>query len=198
MATREHIANMLRELQPIVNRPEIANTSPESIVSLLSTGGAGLHAASVRRQHQETNNSQAEDAIIINMMDSIDQNESGGNIPAGIQPDDDEQPNRSRRETIQENITSQAESLRNNPELRSLLSVAEKYIGIALVMLFKVIFDHKIGNDNRKFTVYGHCLCLSNTYFFTGILVILGLAITFFHANSTMKREVAKQVCSFG
>lgn len=61
-------------------------------------------------------------------------------------------------------------TIRNSPELQALLSFAEKYVPFLLILLLKLIFDHRIG-----------------------ILVNLGLFITFFHANTVVKREVARQ-----
>ncbi|GIY85053.1 RING finger and transmembrane domain-containing protein 2 [Caerostris extrusa] len=60
--------------------------------------------------------------------------------------------------------------LRNSPELQALFAFAEKYVPFILILLLKLIFDHRIG-----------------------ILVNLGLFITFCHANAVIKREVAKQ-----
>lgn len=63
-----------------------------------------------------------------------------------------------------------AAGLRQSPELMSAVSVVEKYMPFFLILLAKLIFDHKIG-----------------------ILVMFGLIITFIHANSVIKREVGKQ-----
>ncbi|XP_067144274.1 RING finger and transmembrane domain-containing protein 2 [Centruroides vittatus] len=63
-----------------------------------------------------------------------------------------------------------ADALRNNPEMRALLLMAEKYVPFILILLLKLIFDHRIG-----------------------ILVVIGLFATFCHANSVIKREVSKQ-----
>ncbi|GBM28556.1 RING finger and transmembrane domain-containing protein 2 [Araneus ventricosus] len=60
--------------------------------------------------------------------------------------------------------------LRNSPELQALFAFAEKYVPFLLILLLKLVFDHRIG-----------------------ILVNLGLFITFCHANAVIKREVAKQ-----
>lgn len=63
-----------------------------------------------------------------------------------------------------------AEALQNNPEMRTLLTTIEKYVPFLLILLLKLVFDHRIG-----------------------ILVVIGLFATFCHANSVIKREVAKQ-----
>lgn len=60
--------------------------------------------------------------------------------------------------------------LNSSPELRALVSVAEKYVPFLLILLMKIVFDHRIG-----------------------ILIILGLFLTFCHANAVVKREVGKQ-----
>lgn len=60
--------------------------------------------------------------------------------------------------------------LRNSPELQAIFAFAEKYVPFLLILLLKLVFDHRIG-----------------------ILVNLGLFITFCHANAVIKREVAKQ-----
>ncbi|KAG8185591.1 hypothetical protein JTE90_023290 [Oedothorax gibbosus] len=61
-------------------------------------------------------------------------------------------------------------SLRNQPELQAAIAFAEKYVPFVLILVLKLVFDHRIG-----------------------ILVNLGLFITFCHANTVIKREVAKQ-----
>uniref|UniRef100_T1INQ7 RING-type domain-containing protein n=1 Tax=Strigamia maritima TaxID=126957 RepID=T1INQ7_STRMM len=62
------------------------------------------------------------------------------------------------------------DALRQSPELKRLLSVAEKYLPFVLILLAKLTFDHK-----------------------TGILVLFGLVVTFMHANAVIKREVGRQ-----
>lgn len=61
-------------------------------------------------------------------------------------------------------------AFRNSPELQALLAFAEKYVPFLLILFLKLMFDHRIG-----------------------ILVNIGLFITFFHANTVVKREVSKQ-----
>ncbi|XP_071040115.1 E3 ubiquitin-protein ligase RNFT2 [Parasteatoda tepidariorum] len=61
-------------------------------------------------------------------------------------------------------------ALRNSPELQAIIAFAEKYMPFVLILLLKLIFDHRIG-----------------------ILVNLGLFITFCHANTVVKREVSRQ-----
>ncbi|GFU12001.1 RING finger and transmembrane domain-containing protein 2 [Trichonephila clavipes] len=63
-----------------------------------------------------------------------------------------------------------ASVLRNSPELQALIAFGEKYLPFILILLLKLVFDHRIG-----------------------ILVNLGLFINFCHANAVIKREVAKQ-----
>uniref|UniRef100_T1IMA1 RING-type domain-containing protein n=1 Tax=Strigamia maritima TaxID=126957 RepID=T1IMA1_STRMM len=62
------------------------------------------------------------------------------------------------------------DALRHSPELKRLLTVAEKYLPFVLILLAKLTFDHK-----------------------TGILVLFGLVVTFMHANAVIKREVGRQ-----
>ncbi|GAB6026487.1 hypothetical protein CHUAL_012912 [Chamberlinius hualienensis] len=68
------------------------------------------------------------------------------------------------------NDEGQHDVLRQSPELRAAISLIEKYMPFLLILLAKLIYDHKIG-----------------------ILVMFGLLITFVHANSVIKREVGKQ-----
>ncbi|KAG0442895.1 hypothetical protein HPB47_015505, partial [Ixodes persulcatus] len=58
----------------------------------------------------------------------------------------------------------------SSPEVRALLDFVDKYLTFVLILLLKLSFDHRIG-----------------------LLGILGLFITFCHANSVIKREVGKQ-----
>ncbi|XP_064459547.1 RING finger and transmembrane domain-containing protein 2-like isoform X2 [Ornithodoros turicata] len=58
----------------------------------------------------------------------------------------------------------------NNPELRALIVLLDKYLSFVLIFLVKLAIDHRVG-----------------------ILVFLGLFVTFCHANSVIKREVGKQ-----
>ncbi|XP_013783395.1 RING finger and transmembrane domain-containing protein 2-like isoform X2 [Limulus polyphemus] len=67
-------------------------------------------------------------------------------------------------------VEDASELLRNNPEIRALLSLAEKYVPFLLILLMKMVFDHRIG-----------------------ILVVIGLFVTFCYANAVVKREVGKQ-----
>lgn len=62
------------------------------------------------------------------------------------------------------------ERLTTSPEVRALLTLVDKYVTFVLILLLKLAFDHRVG-----------------------VLVILGLFITFCHANSVIKREVGKQ-----
>lgn len=57
------------------------------------------------------------------------------------------------------------------PEVRAFLMLVDKYVTFVLILLLKLAFDHRVG-----------------------MLAILGLFITFCHANSVIKREVSKQV----
>ncbi|XP_065282172.1 E3 ubiquitin-protein ligase RNFT2 [Dermacentor albipictus] len=56
------------------------------------------------------------------------------------------------------------------PEVRAFLMLVDKYVTFVLILLLKLAFDHRVG-----------------------MLAILGLFITFCHANSVIKREVSKQ-----
>ena len=57
--------------------------------------------------------------------------------------------------------------LASNPELRSVVSAAERYIPFVLIVCIKSVFEHG-----------------------TGIIVCLGLILTFLHANSVVKQQV--------
>lgn len=63
-----------------------------------------------------------------------------------------------------------AELLRQSPETRQFLALLQKYIPFVLILLAKGIYDHRLG-----------------------ILIFIGLFITFSHANAVVKREIAKQ-----
>jgi len=67
-------------------------------------------------------------------------------------------------------VNQQTDGFRQSPELMAAILGIEKFMPFFLILLAKLIFDHKIG-----------------------ILVIFGLIITFTHANSVIKREVGKQ-----
>lgn len=56
------------------------------------------------------------------------------------------------------------------PEVRAFLTLMDKYVTFVLILLLKLAFDHRVG-----------------------VLAIVGLFITFCHANSVIKREVSKQ-----
>eukprot|EP00092_Neocalanus_flemingeri_P069039 GFUD01084508.1.p1 GENE.GFUD01084508.1~~GFUD01084508.1.p1 ORF type:complete len:474 (-),score=124.98 GFUD01084508.1:140-1561(-) len=60
--------------------------------------------------------------------------------------------------------------LNSNPELRAVVSACEKYIPFLLIILVKSVFEHG-----------------------TGIVVCCGLVLTFLHANSVLKQQVARQ-----
>jgi len=60
--------------------------------------------------------------------------------------------------------------LNSNPELRAVVSACEKYIPFLLIILVKSVFEHG-----------------------TGIIVCCGLVLTFLHANSVLKQQVARQ-----
>lgn len=63
-----------------------------------------------------------------------------------------------------------AEMLRQSPETRQFLALLQKYVPFLLILLAKGIYDHRLG-----------------------ILIFIGLFITFSHANAVVKREIAKQ-----
>lgn len=69
-----------------------------------------------------------------------------------------------------EAATETEERLTTTPELRAVLMLVDKYVTFVLILLLKLAFDHRVG-----------------------VLVIIGLFITFCHANSVIKREVGKQ-----
>ncbi|XP_067015785.2 RING finger and transmembrane domain-containing protein 2 [Anabrus simplex] len=63
-----------------------------------------------------------------------------------------------------------AELLRQSPETRAFLAILYKYVPFFLILLAKGIYDHR-----------------------AGILIFIGLFVTFSHANSVVTREIAKQ-----
>ena len=60
--------------------------------------------------------------------------------------------------------------LQNNPEAAVVVKSFEKYIPFALIIAAKGFFDHA-----------------------TGIFVFMALFVTFYHANSVLKREISRQ-----
>jgi len=60
--------------------------------------------------------------------------------------------------------------LNSNPEIKAVVSACEKYIPFLLIILVKSVFEHG-----------------------TGIIVCCGLVLTFLHANSVLKQQVARQ-----
>merc|ERR1719319_644609 len=60
--------------------------------------------------------------------------------------------------------------LASNPELRAVVSAGERYIPFILIVGVKSVFEHG-----------------------TGIIVCLGLILTFLHANSVVKQQVSRQ-----
>ncbi|KAJ9600019.1 hypothetical protein L9F63_009683 [Diploptera punctata] len=63
-----------------------------------------------------------------------------------------------------------ADILRQSPETRRFLALLQKYVPFLLILLAKGIYDHRLG-----------------------ILIFIGLFVTFSHANAVVKREIAKQ-----
>ena len=57
--------------------------------------------------------------------------------------------------------------LNSNPELKAVVTACEKYIPFLLIVMVKSVFEHG-----------------------TGIIVCLGLVLTFLHANSVLKQQV--------
>jgi len=66
--------------------------------------------------------------------------------------------------------TGWSQLLNSNPELRAVVSACERYIPFLLIILTKSLFEHG-----------------------TGIVVCCGLVLTFLHANSVLKQQVARQ-----
>jgi len=70
----------------------------------------------------------------------------------------------------QEQETGWSAILSTNPELRAVVSACEKYIPFLLIILVKSVFEHG-----------------------KGIIVCVGLVLTFLHANSVLRQQVARQ-----
>ncbi|XP_023347262.1 RING finger and transmembrane domain-containing protein 2 isoform X2 [Eurytemora carolleeae] len=70
----------------------------------------------------------------------------------------------------QQEESSWSQILNSNPELRTVASACERYIPFCFLVLIKSVFDH-----------------------WTGILVCLGLVLTFLHANSVLKHQIGRQ-----
>merc|ERR1719391_1035790 len=60
--------------------------------------------------------------------------------------------------------------LNSNPEIKAVVSACEKYIPFLLIILVKSVFEHG-----------------------KGIIVCVGLVLTFLHANSVLRQQVARQ-----
>jgi len=69
-----------------------------------------------------------------------------------------------------ENDNGWSAILNSNPELKAVVSACEKYIPFLLIIMVKSVFEHG-----------------------TGIIVCCGLVLTFLHANSVLKQQVARQ-----
>ena len=59
--------------------------------------------------------------------------------------------------------------LNSNPELRAVVNACERYIPFCFLILIKSLFDHGIG-----------------------IVVTLGLVLTFIHSNSVVKQQIGR------
>lgn len=57
-----------------------------------------------------------------------------------------------------------ASALRNSPEMQALIAFAEKYVPFILILLLKLMFDHRIGN----------IFVLLVTFFFFNVLQLIG------------------------
>ena len=57
-----------------------------------------------------------------------------------------------------------------SPETVSIIAFFQKYIPFVIILLGKALYDHR-----------------------AGILIFLGLLVTFTHADSVVRREIAKQ-----
>lgn len=89
--------------------------------------------------------------------------------PQQQQPDGDPAPGGGQQQQP-ESENGWSAILNSNPELRSVVSACEKYIPFLLIILVKSVFEHG-----------------------TGIIVCCGLVLTFLHANSVLKQQVARQ-----
>jgi len=88
--------------------------------------------------------------------------------PQQQQPGDNAGSRQSREEP--ENDNGWSAILNSNPELKAVVSACEKYIPFLIIILVKSVFEHG-----------------------TGIIVCCGLVLTFLHANSVLKQQVARQ-----
>lgn len=117
-----------------------------------------LHTNDAREQHVI----EIEDAGHHVQLSDVASDSSSSNAP-------NDDPNTNNR-TNEANSSDSTANLRSTPEYQMLISFVEKYVPFLMILLMKLVFDHRIG-----------------------ILVVIGLFITFFHANSVVKREVSKQ-----
>jgi len=90
--------------------------------------------------------------------------------PQPQQPDGEPVPGAGQQPPQPEPENGWSAILNSNPELRAVVSACEKYIPFLLIILVKSVFEHG-----------------------TGIIVCCGLVLTFLHANSVLKQQVARQ-----
>merc|ERR550519_44411 len=92
-------------------------------------------------------------------------------VEAGNQHQQQQTPPPQQQQQQQQQVESGWSAiLASNPELRSVVSAAERYIPFVLIVCIKSVFEHG-----------------------TGIIVCLGLILTFLHANSVVKQQVSRQ-----
>lgn len=172
---REDLHQVIRGLSPLVERSQTITLStwlrhPRSHgrMSPPESATTTAHVSPLGTQNPVNHNE------FVITMDSESPDGSGGSV---LPPDrplggmSSPAANNNNGPSSADSQSSQpTDILRQNPELRALMSVAEKYLPFLLVLLAKLIFDHK-----------------------TGILVLVGLIVTFLHSNAVIKREVGKQ-----
>jgi len=70
----------------------------------------------------------------------------------------------------QDSESGWSQILNSNPELRTVVNACERYIPFCFLILVKSVFDHGLG-----------------------IIVCLGLVLTFLHSNSVLKHQIGRQ-----
>jgi len=129
-------------------------------------------------QQQHWNSLHQDEESLILEMDSFPVGSQGGNLQAPVggaggpppdPPQDQNQPP-PRGGGQAESESGWSQILNSNPELRAVVNACERYIPFCFLVLIKSLFDHGLG-----------------------IVVTLGLVLTFIHSNSVVKQQIGRQ-----
>jgi len=168
---REDLHEVIRGLSPLVERSQNINLSTwlrHSRSHLQGTSSVASPLISSPNQNAGSLAHTGSSEFVISVDDGVSIENGDEHEMAPVVSNNNDLPNAAAASNA--TASQQNDAIRQSPELRKVLSEAEKYLPFLLILLAKLIFDHK-----------------------TGILVLAGLVITFMHANSVIRREVGKQ-----